>query len=358
MKTTPWVMTITALALFGLAACQSARPPSATITEPSATVAMEPVMTQQKLGYGLYEMAYFPSKSSLYIASSQLFNQNGGVIYRVDPTSLKVTATTYTDLKNFGVAFDENSDQFYITNTVDGALTKVDANNGKVLAHLLLSDKNEQGYPVGAREALLHGDKLYVGALADPGFITVVDTKTFKVKQRILNAGKKVTGLHYSSVTDKLYAANASGEILVINPRTDKIEQRWTPRDGNTYLFLNLAEDPSTGRLFVTDNSKARATLVFDIHSGKVIHRIEGDSLAVKFNPKRNEIYLTQRGSKNVLQLDATSYQVKHKWSFNQAPNSLLLSSSGDTLFVTVKEVTKHGESPAAADTLVRIKLN
>ncbi|WP_227660040.1 ABC transporter substrate-binding protein, partial [Klebsiella pneumoniae] len=36
-------------------------------------------------------------------------------------------------------------------------------------------------------------------------------------------------------------------------------------------LLLNMAEDSDTGRLFVTDNSKAKTTLVLDIHSGKLL---------------------------------------------------------------------------------------
>jgi len=37
-----------------------------------------------------------------------------------------------------------------------------------------------------------------------------------------------------------------------------------TPGDKKAYLFLNMAEDPATRRLFVTDDSKAKTTLVFD----------------------------------------------------------------------------------------------
>ncbi|MBN9931521.1 hypothetical protein HZD82_25930, partial [Pantoea agglomerans] len=40
--------------------------------------------------------------------------------------------------------------------------------------------------------------------------------------------------------------------------------------DGKDYLFLNMAEDPATGRLFVTDDSKGKATLIFDERTGTV----------------------------------------------------------------------------------------
>ncbi len=58
-----------------------------------------------------------------------------------------------------------------------------------------------------------------------------------------------------------------------------------------------MAEDSDTGRLFVTDNSKAKTTLL-DIHSGKLLKQLDvGDSLAVQFNKKRHEIYISQRES-------------------------------------------------------------
>ncbi len=81
----------------------------------------------------------------------------------------------------------------------------------------------------------------------------------------------------------------------------NKIDQRLKPGDKKAYLFLNMAEDPATGRLFVTDDSKAKTTLVFDERSGNVIKRLEGDALGIKFNAKRNEIYISQRESKKVL---------------------------------------------------------
>ena len=58
-----------------------------------------------------------------------------------------------------------------------------------------------------------------------------------------------------------------------------------------------MAEDSDTGRLFMTDNS-AKTTLVLDVHNGKLLKQLDvGDSLAVQFNKKRHEIYISQRES-------------------------------------------------------------
>lgn len=346
------------VAAFSLTACQT----PARKTEPEVTAQVQKPadtrLTQRELGKGLYEMAYSSTASALFVASAQSFKDvNGGIIYRLDPTTLETKGETHTDLKNFGMMEDDSGEVFYTTNALDGGVSKVEVNSGKVLQRLMLKGKGYKGEPAGTREMLLHNGQLFVGRVADPGFISVVDTKTMTQKARIANAGKWVTGLIWSPVTERVYAANGSGEILVINPRTYKIEQRWTPGDGKEYLFLNMAEDPATGRLFVTDDAKAKATLVFDERSGKVIKRIDGDALGIKFNARRNELYISQRESKKVLQLDATSYAVKNSWSFDTRPNSLLLSPDGETLYVTLKQDFNKDHSTNGPDSVARISL-
>lgn len=348
------------VATFSLTACQApAKKATTPVVTAPAKAPVDNALTQQVLGDGLYEMAWSSSAGDIYVASAQSFkNVNGGMLYRLDPRTLKTVGETHTDLKNFGMTTDASGEIIYATNSLDGGVSKIDAKTGKVLQRLMFPGKKDKdGDAVGAREIFEHGNELYVGRVADPGFISVVDTKTFRLKTTIKNAGKWVTGIIYSPATDRIYASNGGGEILVINPHTHKIEKRWTPADGKEYLFLNMAEDPSTGRLFVTDDSKAKTTLVFDEHTGKVIKRIDGDALGIKFNPTRNEIYISQRGSKKVLVLDATTYAVKHSWSFATHPNSLLVSPDGQTLYVTLKQDFNKDMSTKGPDTVVRIAL-
>ena len=123
-------------------------------------------VTQHELGDGLYEMALFSGEKSLFVASAQSFKDvNGGVIYRLDPTTLAVTGTTHTDLKNFGTAVDDDGKTFYVTNSLDGGVSKVDAKSGKVLQRLMLDGKDKDGDPAGAREVLFHDGVLFIVVL-------------------------------------------------------------------------------------------------------------------------------------------------------------------------------------------------
>ncbi|HDR2627384.1 YncE family protein [Enterobacter cancerogenus] len=349
---------LVAASLSGCAAQKAATPapaPEKTVTAPAQTGVLK-----RDLADGLYEMVLNPKGDALFVASAEGFKDvQGGVIYKLDPATLKTLGRSHTDLKNFAMTISPDGQTLYVTNSLDGGISAISTADGKIQQRLMFTERNKEGFPFGAREIMLHDGTLYVGGVGDPGVIWVVDAKTLKLKKTIKNAGQWVTGLLWSEQTDRIYAANGGGEILVINPRSNKIEKRWKPLGDKPALLLNLAEDTATGRLFVTDNSKAKTTLVMNIRTGELIKQLEvGDSLAVKFNAKRNELYITQRESGKLLSLDATTFAVKHSWDLPPNPNSLLLSADGQTLFVTVKQPFNKDHSTNGPDSVVRISLN
>ncbi|MDT7011284.1 YncE family protein [Enterobacter cancerogenus] len=349
---------LVAASLSGCAAQKAATPapaPEKTVTAPAQTGVLK-----RDLADGLYEMVLNPKGDALFVASAEGFKDvQGGVIYKLDPATLKTLGRSHTDLKNFAMTISPDGQTLYVTNSLDGGISAISTADGKIQQRLMFTERNKEGFPFGAREIMLHDGTLYVGGVGDPGVIWVVDAKTLKLKKTIKNAGQWVTGLLWSEQTDRIYAANGGGEILVINPRSNKIEKRWKPLGDKPALLLNLADDTATGRLFVTDNSKAKTTLVLNIRTGELIKQLEvGDSLAVKFNAKRNELYITQRESGKLLSLDATTFAVKHSWDLPPNPNSLLLSADGQTLFVTVKQPFNKDHSTNGPDSVVRISLN
>ncbi|MCE9993147.1 hypothetical protein LZ633_14250 [Enterobacter asburiae] len=350
---------LVAVSLSGCAASHTASTPApaakTTVTAPEKTAVIK-----RDLADGLYEMVLNQKGDALYVASSEGFKDvQGGVIYKLDPATLKTLGRSHTDLKNFAMTISPDGQTVYVTNSLDGGISAISTADGKIKKRLMFTERNKEGFPFGAREILLQDGLLYVGGVGDPAVIWVVDADTLKLKKTIKNAGQWVTGLLWSAQTDRLYAANGGGEILVINPHSNKIEKRWKPLGDKPALLLNMAEDPATGRLFVTDNSKAKTTLVLNIRTGETIKQLDvGDSLAVKFNAKRNELYITQRESGKLLSLDATTYAVKQSWDLPPNPNSLLLSADGQTLYVTVKQAFNKDHSTNGPDSVVRIALH
>ncbi len=97
---------------------------------------------------------------------------------------------------------------------------------------------------------------------------------------------------------------------------------------------------------------------MLDIHSGKLLKQLDvGDSLAVQFNKKRHEIYISQRESGKVISAPTPAATLK-KMGAAGRPNSLLLSADGQTLFVTVKQPFNKDHSTKGPDSVVRIDLN
>lgn len=331
--------------------------PSPASIDPAATAVL-----RRDVGHGIYEMAYSPLSRALYVASAEsVSGVKGGVVYKLDPNTLETVGATHTDLRNFGLAMTPEGDTLYATNSLEHAITAIDVKTGAVKQRLAFGDLGPNGKQLGVREVVFDPSSkmLYIGGVGDPGKIWVVDGRTMALRSTISDAGKWVTGLLLAPEENRLYAANGSGEILVIDTRVNRIISRWAPDDGKQYLFVNVALDPKTHRLFVTDDSQQKTVLVFDTTSGKVIRQIPlGDSLGIKFNPVRNELYVTHREGGRLSVLDATTYQLKQVYPLPPHPNSLLVAPDGQSVYVTVKQEVNQDFSTTQPDSIVRVSLH
>lgn len=188
----PALALLATLVLAGCSAQHTISAQPAAETAKTAAASFPTNVQKRELASGLYEMALSPQGDALYVASAEGFKDvQGGVVYKLDPATLKTLGSTHTDLKNFGMTISPDGNTVYVTHSLDGGISAIDAHSGKVLARTLFPERNEKGRPYGAREILLHNGVLYVGAVADPALVWVVDAKTLKVKTRIKNAGNR-----------------------------------------------------------------------------------------------------------------------------------------------------------------------
>lgn len=320
-------------------------------------------MLRKAVGKGAYEMAYSQQENALWLATSQSRKlDKGGVVYRLDPVTLEVTQAIHNDLKPFGATINNTTQTLWLGNTVNSAVTAIDAKTGEVKGRLVLDDRKrtEEVRPLQPRELVADdaSNTVYISGIGKESVIWVVDGENIKLKTAIQNTGKMSTGLALDSKGKRLYTTNADGELITIDTADNKIlSRKKLLDDGKEHFFINISLDTARQRAFITD-SKAAEVLVVDTRNGNILAKVAApESLAVLFNPARNEAYVTHRQAGKVSVIDAKSYKVVKTFDTPTHPNSLALSADGKTLYVSVKQKSTKQQEATQPDDVIRIAL-
>lgn len=320
-------------------------------------------MLRKAVGKGAYEMAYSQQENALWLATSQSRKlDKGGVVYRLDPVTLEVTQAIHNDLKPFGATINNTTQTLWFGNTVNSAVTAIDAKTGEVKGRLVLDDRKrtEEVRPLQPRELVADDatNTVYISGIGKESVIWVVDGENIKLKTAIQNTGKMSTGLALDSKGKRLYTTNADGELITIDTADNKIlSRKKLLDDGKEHFFINISLDTASERAFITD-SKAAEVLVVDTRNGNILAKVAApESLAVLFNPARNEAYVTHRQAGKVSVIDAKSYKVVKTFDTPTHPNSLALSADGKTLYVSVKQKSTKQQEATQPDDVIRIAL-
>ncbi|BEB33372.1 YncE family protein [Escherichia coli] len=320
-------------------------------------------MLRKAVGKGAYEMAYSQQENALWLATSQSRKlDKGGVVYRLDPVTLEVTQAIHNDLKPFGATINNTTQTLWFGNTVNSAVTAIDAKTGEVKGRLVLDDRKrtEEVRPLQPRELVADdaSNTVYISGIGKESVIWVVDGENIKLKTAIQNTGKMSTGLALDSKGKRLYTTNADGELITIDTADNKIlSRKKLLDDGKEHFFINISLDTARQRAFITD-SKAAEVLAVDTRNGNILAKVAApESLAVLFNPARNEAYVTHRQAGKVSVIDAKSYKVVKTFDTPTHPNSLALSADGKTLYVSVKQKSTKQQEATQPDDVIRIAL-
>lgn len=315
---------------------------------------------RKDLAYGIYQTVYSPFDKSLYVASAERApSVRGGVIYKLDPVTLDVKGTIYTDESNFGLTTNASGDILYVTNSLAAAVTKVELKEDGGVERVRFSNTSYDDTKMGPR-TIRHDPqqgRVYVGAVGAPAVIWVLNDSTLELIDTIENAGKWVTGLLVDSASHRLYAGNGDGEVMVVNTQTNKIEHRWKPAGVKPALLLNFALDSSRQRLYVTETKEQKTVYVLDARDGTLLQELPvGDAMDILYNADRDELYLTHREQGKVSVLDGASYAVKAQYNLPDNPNSLELGPDSQ-LYVTVKAPFTPQYKASKRESVVRIDL-
>lgn len=348
--------------LTGAAVAQEFRPSLPAEPAASGAVRHEGVLYRE-LTRGIYESIQNPKDGLLYVASAlSIPGVTGGVIYKLDPATLDVVGAIHTDRRNFALALNTDGSRLFTTNSLEHSLTSIDTEKGSVIGRIDFDEQGVDGYKYGPRQVIFDAPRnaLYIGAVGNPGVICVVDPDSLQLRHTIANAGKWVTGLLVHPTTGDLYAANGDGEVLVIDTRTYEIKHRYKPAGEQEALLLNLALDPQSNRLYVTDHSKLKTTLILDAATGQKVGELPeaGDSMSIRFNPVRREIYVSHREQGTVTIWNADTLTRIRTIRAQPNPNSLALSTDSQSLFVTVKTPFTDTYSASGVESVLRVPLD
>lgn len=320
-------------------------------------------MLRKAVGKGAYEMAVSQQENALWVATTQSRKTDkGGVVYRLDPVTLEVTQAIHNDLKPFGATINNATQTLWFGNTTNSAVTAIDAKTGEVKGRLVLDERkrSETVKPLQPRELVADDttNTVYITGIGKESVIWAVDGETLKLKETIANTGTFSTGLALDAKAKRLYTTNADGELVTIDTATHKILSRKKLQDdGKEHFYLNLSLDVAGQRAFLTD-SKQPEVLVISLKDGKVLEKVAApESLAVLFNPARNEAYVTHREAGKVSVIDTKTYKVTKTFETPTFPNSLALSADGQTLYVTVKQKSTRQQEATQPDDVIRIAL-
>ncbi|SUW62320.1 Gluconolactonase [Buttiauxella agrestis] len=312
------------------------------------------------MGNGVYELAYDASQNVLFAASAPSFDKDktDGLIYKLNPDTLKATGKITTERRAFAAVLDAKNHILYIGNTLEGSVTLMDTRSGKEIKTVQLSDLSNPKEIIHTREMVLDKkrQRLYVSGVTQKGIIWVIDTQKQQHIGTIENMGEYPTGLAIDEEKGRVYAVNGSGELITLDASDNKILSRIKVEPQKKHFFLNIAVDDNKERAFITDPDLPNV-LVVSLKDGKIIHQIDViNSLAVMYNATRNEIYITHRNAQLISIVDSKTYKVKASISTTALPNSLALSADGNTLYASVKQGEKEmGKQP---DYIIKIDLN
>lgn len=312
------------------------------------------------VGHGVYELAYDASENVLFAASAPSFDKDKthGLVYALNPDTLEATAKIATDRRAFATVLDEENHILYIGNTLEGSVTLIDTQSGKEIKTVQLSDISNPEKIIHTREMVLDKNlqRLFVSGVAEKGIIWVIDTQKQQHIATIENVGEYPTGLAVDEAKGRVYSVNGSGELITLDASDNKIISRFKIEPQKKHFFLNIALDNKSERAFITDPDLPDV-LVVSLKDGKIIDRIKViNSLAVMYNARRNEIYITHRNAQLISIVDSQTYKLKTSIATTALPNSLALSKDGHTLYVSVKQGEKEmGKKP---DYIIKVNLD
>lgn len=102
-------------------------------------------------------MSFDGKNNSLWAASSSSFDRDKGhgIVYQLEPSTLKTKSAVKIARLGFATALDEEHERLYIGNTLDGSVTVIDTLTGKELSVIPLTEGQDEAHFRPTREMVI-----------------------------------------------------------------------------------------------------------------------------------------------------------------------------------------------------------
>ena len=321
----------------------------------------------QQADEGIYELAYDNSSHYLFAAATDRMNRaaNKGFLYAFNPETLAVERRLEMPYRAFSLAINPGQHHLYVGHTQSASLriSLLDSNTGKLLKS---SDKLSFNLANAADARFEHLRHMVYSPAANILFVSysnmlksgegmqplhkllMLDGTTLALKGEVKDAYSGTAyGLTLDDKTQKIYVGGKD-YINEIDAKTQTLKRTIPLKNAKPQIssVQNLAVDSASQRAFVVvfnheDRSGPDDGLyIFDLRDGKQLGYVHtgAGSNAVKYNPKYNELYVTNFTSGTISVVDATSYKVTREFAVPVYPNQMALSEDLDTLYIGIKE--------------------
>lgn len=340
---------------------------------------------------GIYELAFDNANKKVFAAVTDRVNReaNKGYLYTFNPDSLKIEKRDDMPYRAFSLAMNQEKHQLYIGHTQSASLriSMLDTTSGKLSKTSEKLSFKEANSADSRFEHLRHmvyskdADTLFVSysnmlktseGMKPLHKLLMLDGTTLALKGEVKEAYKGTAyGLTLDDKTQKIYVGGKD-YINEIDAKKQSLLRTITLKDPQPQItsVQNLAVDSDSQRAFVVvfDHDDRAGThdglYIFDLRDGKqlgYVHTGAGTN-AVKYNPKYNELYVTNFTSGTISVVDATKYSVTREFHMPVYPNQMALSEDMDTLYVGIKEGFNRDWDPdvfveGAKERILRIDL-
>jgi YVTN family beta-propeller protein len=341
---------------------------------------------------GIYELAYDNANNTVFAAVTDRVNReaNKGYLYAFDPASLKIERRLDMPYRAFSLAMNQDKHQLYIGHTQAASLriSLLDTASGTLSKTSEKLSLNKANAADSRFEHLRHmvyspaANTLFVSysnmLKTEQGMkplhkLLMLDGTTLALKGEVKDAYKGTAyGLTMDEKTQNIYVGGKD-YVNEIDAKKQSLLRTITLKNPQPQItsVQNLAVDSASNRIFVVvfDHEDRAGThdglYIFDLRDGKqlgYVHTGAGTN-AVKYNPKYNELYVTNFTSGTISVVDATKYTVTREFQMPVYPNQMVLSADMDTLYVGIKEGFNRDWDPevfveGAKERILSIKLN